>query len=317
MRVTRGSGGFRPVGLVLAAVLAVAAAMGALRWVDVASTWVAVLQALFPVAGAGIVAVTLLALVCRHPRLALVGAAPSAVVLVLAGATLLPQTVPPRADDLTVVSANLNFGGADAAALVREVTTRHTDVLVLLEVTPESVTRLRDAGLDAALPEVAGTAAPGARGTLVRSRFPLTLLDDADTEGFGQRQPEVRVERPGHPFVLKAAHPLQPVQFVESWRGSLAALSRWKDAQPAGERFVIAGDLNASAAHPAYRELADGLTDAHRAAGLGWVRTWPYGRRLPPFVQLDHVLSRGFEVVGAGTVVVGDTDHAAVWATLR
>ena len=119
------------------------------------------------------------------------------------------------------------------------------------------------------------------------------------------------------PPELKAAHPLQPVRYVESWRASLAALSRWKDAQAGGERFVIAGDLNASAAHPAYRELADGLTDAHRAAGLGCVRTWPYGRRLPPLVQLDHVLSRGFEVVGAGTFVVGDTDHAAVWATLR
>ncbi len=315
--MTRGRGGLRWVGVALATALAAATAVGSLRWVDASLTWVAVLQAVFPVAGAGVVAVTLLALVCRHPRLALVGAAPSALVLVLAGATLVPHTVPPGPDDLTVVSANLDFGGADSGAVVRAVTSRHADVLVLLEVTPEAATRLREAGLDAALPEVAGTAASGGRGTLVRSRFPLTLLDDADTEGFGQRQPEVRVERPGRPLVLKAAHPLQPVQFVESWRGSLAALSRWKDAQPAGERFVIAGDLNASAAHPAYRELADGLTDAHRAAGLGWVRTWPYGRRLPPFVQLDHVLSRGFEVVGAGTFAVVDTDHAAVWATLR
>jgi endonuclease/exonuclease/phosphatase (EEP) superfamily protein YafD len=51
--------------------------------------------------------------------------------------------------------------------------------------------------------------------------------------------------------------------------------------------------------------------------GAGWVRTWPLGRRVPPFVQLDHVLVRGFDVVAAETTAIGDTDHAAVWATLR
>jgi endonuclease/exonuclease/phosphatase family metal-dependent hydrolase len=38
---------------------------------------------------------------------------------------------------------------------------------------------------------------------------------------------------------------------------------------------------------------------------------------MPPFVQLDHVLVRGFDVVDAGTTAIGNTDHAAVWATLR
>ncbi len=82
------------------------------------------------------------------------------------------------------------------------------------------------------------------------------------------------------------------------------------------EPLVLAGDFNASQAHPAFRLMADGLVDAHRAAGLGWVRTWPQGRRVPPFVQLDHVLERGFDVLHAGVVGVVGTDHAAVWARL-
>jgi endonuclease/exonuclease/phosphatase (EEP) superfamily protein YafD len=58
------------------------------------------------------------------------------------------------------------------------------------------------------------------------------------------------------------------------------------------------------------------MTDAHRAAGLGWVRTWPMGSGVPPFIQLDHMLERGLQVVDAGTVTIADTDHRAIWARL-
>ncbi len=78
----------------------------------------------------------------------------------------------------------------------------------------------------------------------------------------------------------------------------------------------MAGDFNASQSHPEFRAMLDGLTDAHRATGGGWVRTWPQGRRIPPFVQLDHVLGRGVTPVDAGVTAVRGTDHAAVWATM-
>jgi hypothetical protein len=46
------------------------------------------------------------------------------------------------------------------------------------------------------------------------------------------------------------------------------------------------------------------------------VRTWPFaGNRLPPFVQLDHLLSRRLTVVAAGQVALNRADHAAVWAS--
>ena len=78
----------------------------------------------------------------------------------------------------------------------------------------------------------------------------------------------------------------------------------------------MAGDFNSSQTHPGFRKVADRMTDAHRAAGQGWVRTWPIGSRVPPFIQLDHVLMRGLEVVDAGTVTIADTDHRAIWARL-
>ena len=52
--------------------------------------------------------------------------------------------------------------------------------------------------------------------------------------------------------------------------------------------------------------------------GLICGRTWPFaGNRLPAFVQLDHLLSRGLTVVDAGQVAYNRADHAAVWASYQ
>lgn len=49
------------------------------------------------------------------------------------------------------------------------------DVLVLVEITPAAVERLRVAGLDTLLPESVGRTSQDAGGTIVRSRPPLLL----------------------------------------------------------------------------------------------------------------------------------------------
>ena len=102
------------------------------------------------------------------------------------------------------------------------------------------------------------------------------------------------------------------------WRQSLDGLATWARSQPDGIPLVLAGDFNASADHPGYRQVADGLVEAHEAAGSGWVRTWLIGRRvIPPFVQIDDVLAKGMTVTGAGSEVIPGTDHALVWASWR
>lgn len=79
----------------------------------------------------------------------------------------------------------------------------------------------------------------------------------------------------------------------------------------------MAGASNFSQAHPAFREVAAGMEHAHRAVAAGWVRTWPVGGPVPAFVQLDHVLGRGFAVVDAGLLGISGTDHRLTWARLR
>lgn len=101
---------------------------------------------------------------------------------------------------------------------------------------------------------------------------------------------------------------------MHKWHADLSGLRAWRATQPDSTPVVLAGDFNSSSAMPAFRRLATGLVDAQRATGSGWVRTWPHGKPYPPFVALDHVLLRGFEVVASGTVTVPDTDHRAIWA---
>ena len=123
------------------------------------------------------------------------------------------------------------------------------------------------------------------------------------------------MQRPDGAFRVKAVHTRQPIVSARGWAQDLDRLHTWQLAQPADQPLFMAGDFNASQSHPAFRAMLEGLTDAHRATGGGWVRTWPQGRRIPPFVQLDHVLGRGVTAVDAGVTPVRGSDHAAVWAT--
>jgi endonuclease/exonuclease/phosphatase family metal-dependent hydrolase len=131
-------------------------------------------------------------------------------------------------------------------------------------------------------------------------------------------EPVVSIHRAPGDVVLRAVHSLPPdISGAADWRSGLAGLQAWRERQPQGRPFLLAGDFNSSWGHPGFRGVAETMTDANRAAGEVWSPTWPQGRRLiRPFIQLDHVLSRGLGVVDAGVVHIPKTDHAAVWARL-
>lgn len=299
-----------------AGLLGCAAAL-ALRWVDSTAVPVVVVQSALPLFGAATVLLAVVAALLRGWR-------PLAAACALAlafGATGLPavrsHTVPARDGDLVVLAANLEYGGADPDSLMAAVRRLRPDVVVLAEVTPAEMARLDARGL-AAYRSQSGAPLPGAVGLVVRTNMPQQSID----WGEGYPQPwspaTARVTTPAGPVVVRAAHTYAPnLHDDRRWRTSLAEHARWmRDAHP-GERVIVAGDLNAGWGHPAFRELARGYTDAHRAAGAGYVRTWPADRAYPPFTQLDHVLVRGLDVVDAGTADVAGTDHRAVWARLR
>jgi endonuclease/exonuclease/phosphatase (EEP) superfamily protein YafD len=60
-----------------------------------------------------------------------------------------------------------------------------------------------------------------------------------------------------------------------------------------------------------------GLRDAHLERGASRTTTWPAGKAVPAFTQLDHILvSDAVAVLAAGARAVPGSDHRAVTARL-
>jgi endonuclease/exonuclease/phosphatase (EEP) superfamily protein YafD len=81
--------------------------------------------------------------------------------------------------------------------------------------------------------------------------------------------------------------------------------------------IIIAGDFNATIDMRPFRRLLDGgYREASEQAGAGRQFTYRSNWRVPPFMGLDHVLTRNATAVSAETVTVPVTDHRALLATV-
>ena len=311
----------RWVDVAIGLALLVLVAVGVLRWYDSTAYVVVVLQTAGPfvVIGLGLLAVATLVLRRWWMLLPVVAAL---VVAATVAAPAFRATSSPKTDrDLTVMSANVWVGSANAGQLMDAVRYHAVDVLVLTEATPAFLRRMDTEGAGDYFSQREGVArANTSNGTMVLSRYPLSVRSlgtDPAVEGTRSVQPELDVTVPNGTVRLKVAHPAAPLRGdTVEWRAGLRALQSWKQRLDGDELVVMAGDFNADVGHPGFRDLAAGLADAQLTDGQGWVRTWPFaGNRLPPFVQLDHLLSRGLTVVAAGQVAYNRADHAAVWAS--
>ena len=314
MRTMAGEGSVRRVARGLAWLWwLTAAGLLALRWVNVGGL-VPMLQSGLPLVGMSLLVLLVLVAVMRHKLLVVM-----TVVLLVPMAVLArpwwfqPDQQPSAADDIVVVASNMEFGAADVGDVERLVIEKQADALVLLEITPQALARVESSAIPEMLSHRSGRPRDDAGGTMIFTKEPHRERADVPVSVFDQVA--VDVQRPNaEPWLLLGAHPVPPT--ATSWSQELANLRAWRDRQGDEIPLVMAGDFNASSAHPGFRALAKGMTDAQRATGPGWVRTWPQGSVLPAFVDLDHVLFRGFEVVTSGVSVIDNTDHAAVWARL-
>jgi len=118
---------------------------------------------------------------------------------------------------------------------------------------------------------------------------------------------------------IVGAHPLTPMpDTVESWDQGLQNLGGWIDefvaenpteeAESASKGLVVAGDFNATRAHPRFRAL--GIQDC--TGHLAHTPTWP--AKLP-VLRLDHILTTG-QCHDGGQFRVAGTDHRGVWADI-
>jgi endonuclease/exonuclease/phosphatase (EEP) superfamily protein YafD len=219
-----------------------------------------------------------------------------------------------------VMTANLKLGQADASQVVKAAVDHRVDVLVLDEVTPQVLGRMRAAGLDRAYPRSAGKPADGPAGTMVFSRGTISGVHRIDTEFAGYA---MRVRVASRSVDLLAVHPRPPLGHARGWAADLNAVRAAAVAQH-GPALVV-GDFNATLDHLPMRDLQGrGFDDAATQATSGWQPTWPaagevrvLGVAVPSLVQLDHVLvDRGLHAVRTESIEITGSDHRAVLAIL-
>jgi len=219
--------------------------------------------------------------------------------------------------DLVVMTSNLRLGRADMTAVGRVAVAQHVDVLVLEEVTSSAAASMT--GLHGRFPYSAGQPAPGAWGTMVFSRYPLS---DVTRLPVSKGTWQARVQAPT-PFWFVGVHTAQPLTGATVWRTDHARLlSSVRELHGA---VVLAGDFNATLDHrPVRRLLGSGLSDAARQANAGWQPTWPgagdaagalpFGLRL---LTLDHVLTDDrYSAISTSTYEIPGSDHRALVARL-
>ncbi|MEE4023243.1 endonuclease/exonuclease/phosphatase family protein [Gordonia sp. PKS22-38] len=264
---------------------------------------------------AGVVALVIFAATRRWILLALAVAVTAA--LCYGQAPLFRAQAAPAGEPITVVSANLLFGGADVDALASQVRAADADLLSVQEMTPEALERLRDSPIGELLPYDYAVPGHTALGTGLFSRTPLS--GQAEIEDTVLHNLGATTDLPGAPGTrVFALHPGAPLPGrTDIWRDDLAAIDRHLTSVPQGP-IIAAGDFNATWDHIRYRGLLDqGLVDATDQAGAGFSPTYPTDRPGGrPVIAIDRVMSRGFVATSLHTFDLPGSDHRGVVVTL-
>ncbi|MFD9892174.1 endonuclease/exonuclease/phosphatase family protein [Amycolatopsis sp. NPDC059027] len=259
------------------------------------------------------VLVAVLALVLRRWTLgvlALVVAGAVAVLVVPRFSVVDQRAVQGRT--LRVLASNLYVGSADPREIVDLVRSNQVDVLNLVELTPDALRRLDQAGLFTLLPYRVVHTDPGVEGSGIVSRFPLT-----ETQLTGEsaaKQPGARADLgDGVVIELVAVHPISPDVDSRRWEQEMKDLSAAEGEH--GIR-ILAGDFNATLDHAGFRTvLARGYLDAAQQRGKSLTPTW---HTAAPLVALDHVVvDRRAAVRDFRVFKVPGSDHRAVYAEIQ
>ncbi|MEU9857022.1 endonuclease/exonuclease/phosphatase family protein [Streptomyces sp. NPDC047974] len=240
------------------------------------------------------------------------------VLMVTAWTTLPPMLVYSSGTPLArvrVIAANVEFGQA-TGSLVDLARREKPQLLYVSECDPRCV-RTLTAALSRQLPHRASVDAEGSKGSVILSAYPLR---DRSAVPATMGMPGATAEIAGRAVRLQLAHPMPPLpDQVGLWKTELARLRAEIDARPPDEALVLAGDFNASQDHAAYRAFLTtrALLDAAHVTGASRTPTWPAEGPLPPYVQIDHVLSsHTLTPVATRFLPLPGSDHRAVLADL-
>jgi endonuclease/exonuclease/phosphatase (EEP) superfamily protein YafD len=221
---------------------------------------------------------------------------------------------------LRVISANLREGHADPSYLVRSAR-EQADILAFQELTPQEVDRLSAAGLDATFPYRWLDPRAEAAGVGVWSRLPMHAAKRIGGYTFALVSAQIRVTGISKDPTVVVAHMTGPwPQPIDGWRRDLDRLPVTLleiAEQTSGGSVIVAGDLNSTTDMRPFRGLLrNGYRDAAEQSGAGIEPTFPANWRLPPFIAIDHILTRSCTATSLRTIKIPGSDHRGLAATV-
>ena len=222
--------------------------------------------------------------------------------------------------EVRLMSANLYQGMADPDPLVSSAQAQ-ADVVAFQELTPQEAERLSGAGLDATFPYRWLDARSGPGGVGMWSRFPIDAPRRIGGYTFAFLTAQIRVTGVSIDPTVVVAHVAGPWPGpIDDWRRDLnrlpVTLSELGEQAGAGS-VIVAADLNSTTDMRPFRALLrNGYRDAAEQSGAGIKPTFPAASRLPPFLAIDHILTRNCTATSLCTVKIPESDHRGLVVTI-
>lgn len=295
--------------------LGFAAAVMVSRWLSITSPRVLALQALTPLWLVLVAVVAVISLARRDRAVAFVAIALTAGHVAAVAPAVWPRPTPAWADDpgaqqVTMLVANLYYFNEDPTS-VEPLLATEAEILVLAEVTEAWPDRLEQAGLFETYPHHVVSRNGRPSETIILSKLPILEL----RWGAGPvALPIAVIDVQGVELMVMGVHPPAPVDPAgrDRWNATLERVETTARRR-AEVATVFAGDFNATRWHAPFHDLLEaGLVDAHEQTGAGLTRSWPVGRRYPPFMRLDHALmTDGVTALDTREITVPGSDHRA------
>ena len=241
------------------------------------------------------------------------GAAP------IRAASAAPPAAAAPATHVRVLAMNVFYGNTHYERVRALVRAAHPDVAVLVEITPQWLSGLKDLRKDFPYGYYAARwrmslRGRQRRGVLLLSRWPIAQLTTLSAIGEGDPSVDAALLIRGRRLRLIGVHASWPLGRLRSLQRNAELEHLGSLADVATDPLVIAGDLNVTPFSPYFQHLLErgGL----RSADRGWAPTWP--TFLPPAgIRIDHVLvSSGVSVLGWQRGSRMGSDHWPVIADL-
>lgn len=286
-------------------------ATGTARW-----RVVIFLQSVTPLLSVVTVAVTSLALIRGQSILAAVAAVQTVWILGLVVDLFRHRrrpTPPANGSILRVAHSNVLHSNSSPERAAADILACDAHIIAFSEITATVHGELEKLPIAEYWPHRIHDLRDGPRGVALWSKLPFTsaaierLHDCNGVVAIVEHGADSRV-------LVLAVHPMAPVsaQKTRDWVPSLRTVERILTESPLPA--VAIGDYNATHWHPPLRRIyRRGVHSAHLRIGRVLATTFPVGRRLRPFIGIDHALvTDHVNVHGVDHFEVAGSDHRGI-----